>query len=161
MSRPIYEKESDRANERVAAEKFREYLSHTLIPAPKSIELREAPKLYPFDYEILSDGKPWAIVEIKCRKNRRDDYPSYMISLEKIRVLREAAHIRDLPSFLLVSWADMVGYAPAVSVAERGIKSWGGRIDRNDPRDQEAVLYVPNSLFTPVKSRQDGCPPPG
>lgn len=158
MSRPIYEREGDRDNERQAAEKFREYLVQTLIPKPGSVELREAPRLHPFDYEVIVDGKPWALVEIKCRKNRREDYPSYMIGLQKIRGLREAAHIRNMASFLLVSWSDTLGYAPAVSIAERGIKSWGGRIDRNDPFDQEAVLYVPNSLFTAIPQKER---PPG
>ena len=148
MSRPIYESEDDRSNERQAADKFRKHLEQALIPKPESVELREAPRLYPFDYEIIVDGKPWAIVEIKCRKNRLEDYDSYMISMEKIRGLREAAHIRNMASFLLVSWSDTLGYAPAVSIAERGIKSWGGRTDRNDPKDQEVVLYAPHSLFT-------------
>lgn len=151
MSRPIYERPEDRARERAAMARLEAHLRVTIAPTPKEIELVEAPRLHPFDYEVMVDGRLWGLVEVKCRNNRQGDYPNYMISERKVRVLREAAHARGVTPILLVSWADKTGYADATRLIERGIRAWGGRSDRNDPADQEAVIHAPLSVFTEVK----------
>lgn len=143
MNRPIYEKDDDRKREREVMEKFIRHLDSD----GSSNESREAPRLYPFDYEVNKEGEAWAIVEIKCRTNKMDFYPNYMISLEKMRVLREQAHMRNVIPILLVCWTDAAGYANANDAVGRGIRSYGGRYDRNDPMDHEAVIHIPLSLF--------------
>lgn len=146
MNRPIYERAEDRKREAEAMEKF---LSHIRLEKQgQQVTANEAPPLHPYDYEVLVDGRPWALIEVKCRSNKRDAYPNYMISTEKVRVLREASHARGLAAFLLVSWADIIGYAGAETAASRGVRAWGGRYDRADPKDQEYVFHIPLTAFT-------------
>ena len=141
--RPIYERDEDRRREREAMNKL---IAH-LDASGDAYDGNEAPRLYPFDYEVLREGKPWAIVEIKCRTNTMMFYSNYMISMEKMRVLREEARIRNVEPLLMVCWSDAIGYANADEAAARGIKAYGGRYDRNDPMDHEAVMHIPLSVF--------------
>lgn len=154
IARPVYERDEDRDRER---EVISEFVAH-LASEGKNPKANEAPRLYPFDYEVLLDGKPWALVEIKCRTNKMGDYSNYMISADKIRILREEAHIRNVEPILIVSWSDRIGYAGAVEASVRGIRAYGGRYDRNDPMDHESVIHIPHSIFNIFKIKEQGPP---
>lgn len=150
--RPIYEKKEDRKRQAKAMAELVDYLHSVSVTKQKTINTIEAPLLCPFDYEMTFKDKFWALVEVKCRTNKQDEYDNYMIGASKVQALVHAAKSRKLASYLLVSWADKVGVADAVDVLEQSETGWGGRHDRNDPADTEDVLHVPYSLFTIIKN---------
>lgn len=148
--RPIYEQKEDRERQGKAILELINYLNS--MNESKKVNAIEAPVLYPFDYEMLFKGKFWALVEVKCRTNKQDEYDNYMIGAGKIKALLDAAKGRKLSAFLLVSWADKIGVADARAIIEQSSMGWGGRHDRNDPADMEDVLHVPYHLFTTIKT---------
>ncbi len=147
--RPLYETKDDREKQKAAIDELVSFLKKD----GGDIRANEAPRLYPYDYEILKDGKPLALVEVKCRNARMDAYVNYMVSASKIRTLREQAHIREVSPWLLVDWSDCIGYADADKAASRGITAYGGRYDRDDPMDREVMTHIPFSVFTIFKKK--------
>ena len=100
-------------------------------------------------------GVAW--LEIKNRSNPIKQYPTFMLSMAKIMTAQQLSEASGLPSFVVVRWADAIGYTRIDSddeyeldVAYIGI---GGRTDRNDAQDIEPLVYIRNSAFTLWKNR--------
>ena len=127
-------------------------------------------KKYQLDYLLLKNdpdpdfsenrndekiGVAW--LEIKNRSNPIKQYPTFMLSMAKIMTAQQLSEASGLPSFVVVRWADAIGYTRIDSddeyeldVAYIGI---GGRTDRNDAQDIEPLVYIRNSAFTLWKNR--------
>ena len=135
MSRPLYESGLDRANERAVADVLLERWRCSAVKLPISYEL---------DYALVRDGTVRAWAEVKCRRNARDRYPTYMISLRKVLAGLAMAERTNLPFLLLVQWADALGW---VTPSARGIQI-GGRHDRGDSADVEPVIHIPIDTFS-------------
>ena len=131
--RPIYERGKDRDNERRVAE----WLAARQPGGKRAVQM---PKRYPVDYALI-DGPgvftDW--LEIKCRTNTRDAYPTYMVSLEKIRAMFDLARFTALPARLVVRWEDALGYL-TLPTSDYEIKM-GGRRDRDDWQDIEPMAH--------------------
>lgn len=137
--RPLYETPKDKARALSVAV--------TLAGAWGYRTCTPTPDLHVADF-ILQDhvsGVGPAIVEVKCRTNRKDAYPTYMLSKAKYdRLLELCADNPGTSAVLIVSWADAVGACilPAEHTVGRG-----GRWDRGDARDVEPIVYIPISAF--------------
>lgn len=136
--RPRYETQHDRARQRMAMAR---------VCAATGTDARETPPLCAWDYEVVRDGQVVAIAEVKCRLCNSSTYPTYMISLRKMEDMRREADERSVAAVLVVSWQDRTGYAMIPEAMSNGLVAHGGRTDRNDPMDTEAVLHIPIDRF--------------
>jgi hypothetical protein len=138
--RPIYERDHDRVAQAQAV---------GALARATGTEAMPTPPLTFYDYEMLRDGKPVAIVEIKCRTKQ---YDPFWVSHEKMVRLHCEARQRSLAGILLVQWPDMTGW---LAVDKLDYESWptatGGRTDRDDPKDIERMAEFPLSWFTTLE----------
>jgi hypothetical protein len=72
-----------------------------------------------------------------------------MISKHKIDTLIATAESLKIMPILAVKWTDAQGWIDLTKVAPIRTEV-GGRIDRNDPKDQEQVYHYPISRFVDV-----------
>jgi hypothetical protein len=132
--RPLYESNEDLDREWTAVFEFCEY-SKT-FPVKLPIGARA-------DYLLCRKRDAVAVVEVKCRKNKRHTYPTYMLSKSKYDALCEYTEM-GLHAVLLVRWEDDIGY---VSIPAEHEVATGGRTDRNDPLDVEKVVLIDINKF--------------
>lgn len=138
MTRPTYETEEDRAREDAVS---------LGLAMWSNAEIRETPKYYPYDRVALRDGKVVALIEIKCRKARKDAYRSLMISAHKVLDLRRNAVDMGVPGLLAVSWiCGAVGIIDVTKVDPERF-TVKGRTDRGDSDDVEPVAELAISDF--------------
>ena len=138
--RPVYETEAHLQGEEEVAKKLEAWINNPLATVVKT------PPLAPYDYCIVKKGLISGVVEIKVRSNPSDKYPTYMISLEKVSQCTSHANIIGCPFYVVVQWTDELGrWKFDRDQYTTGI---GGRTDRNDSMDQEAVIYIPIKNFS-------------
>jgi len=96
----LYETEEDRFAERAALDAFeREY-------GVVCVQLKPQ---YPVDAMMIVDGKPAAFIEVKCRKNKSDAYPTVLAAVHKIIRLLELENATGFPGMMLFRWKDRWG----------------------------------------------------
>lgn len=134
--RPIYETSADRQRE----DDVRRYISDNYA----CIYMKTAVLAGVDGYLYYPDQRLAAIVEIKCRKNAYNKYPTYMISANKWRNGLQLAKEKEVPFMLVVSFTDGVYVTKMKDSYE--IKQ-GGRYDRGDSMDVEDCIYIPMSDF--------------
>jgi hypothetical protein len=134
--RPIYETESDRRNE-VSVQEF--------LTTKYSCRYEKTAHLATAD-AILSnaDGVPWAVLEVKTRKNSSTKYPTYMISANKVNGMMQLAEERGCVPLLVVKFTDGIF---AIKLRRGFDTASGGRQDRGDFRDIETCVYIPMERF--------------
>lgn len=145
--RPIYESERDREAE---AEAIATYAGLT------GWHPVQMPRLYPYDYDMMRGTSRRAIVEVKCRKNPREEYSSLMIGHHKVETLYERAIALDCDGILLVRWTDSTGWLSLVEYppTEWLVKDKRGRtVQTRDEHDIETCAFFPVSWFTVVEDR--------
>lgn len=132
--RPLYESNDDLDREWAAVLEFCEHSKTFPIKLPIGARA---------DYMLCRNRDAVAVVEVKCRKNNRRTYPTYMLSKSKYDALCEYTNM-GLHAALLVSWEDDIGY---VSIPTEHEVARGGRTDRNDPLDVEQVVLIDINKF--------------
>lgn len=135
--RPLYERQEDLDREWMAVQEFCNHAA--AIPVKLPIEARA-------DYMLFRGRDAKAIVEIKCRKNRRTAYPTYMISKSKYDALCQWQSMGFYVA-LVVNWEDDIGY---VSIPVDHEIGKGGRWDRGDPMDVEPVVLISVDKFKTI-----------
>lgn len=143
--RPIYETETDISREAGFA---------GVIQSAWNCHMIKQPKMVGVDYALAkASGIISAFCEIKCRTNPRLQYPTYMISAGKKLTADALSNSLGVPVILAIRWADCAGYV-VLNELKAGdgfqLRS-GGRRDRGDPQDIEAVCLIPVSLFRPIR----------
>ena len=134
MSRPIYETEADRANERRVADILLDRWRCTAVKLPRRYEI---------DYALSRGNRVMAWAEVKCRTNPREQYPTYMVALGKVIAGLDLAQRTNLPFMLVVQWTDSLGWVtPKLDAIHIG-----GRHDRGDGDDEEPVAHIPITEF--------------
>lgn len=132
MARPTYEKSSDRSAEEIAIKKF-------INSFDEEVEFIKLPIQYKMDFALTRNGIITALVEVKCRKNNKNAYSTYMISMSKLLSAASYKAI-GINCILLVQWSDQIGWI------QMDHKEWsfkvGGRKDRNDWQDIEPVGHI-------------------
>lgn len=95
------------------------------------------------DYVLVKDGLAKAIVEIKCRTNKSDQYDEYLLGEKKYTALCNWANYGFTP-ILLISWPDAMGY---VKVPVEHKISIQGRNDRGASITADKVVLIDMSQF--------------
>lgn len=133
--RPTYETDADIAKEaevaKVAAEKW-------------NCEMFKLAKFGQFDFAAIRSGQIKAFVEIRCRSNRSDAYPTMIVSANKVIAAWQTEMATGIPAFFVVRWTDQIGF---INLAQRFAVTIGGRVDRGDKADIEAVCHIPIDQF--------------
>jgi hypothetical protein len=141
--RPIYETKDDRVRERFVAE---------AVAAHWRVDLERETRLAVNDYKLTTNGKPFALMEVKCRvgydwTTLRFMY-TYMLSLKKWNDLWKLCRENDWALCLAIAdmnaevWAaKWRGTPPDYDVRN------GGRRDRNDDADIEKCVFIPTDEF--------------
>ena len=129
--RPIYETSENRKSEQAVAD---------LLASAWKTSILKLPKLAKIDRLVVADGNVRAWLEIKCRYNRMDAYPTYMISAHKIKDGLALSEATKIPFILVVSWSDGVRWTKVESMYPTRS---GGRVDRGDAQDIELVCDIP------------------
>jgi hypothetical protein len=140
--RPIYERDHDRVAQAQAV---------GALARATGTEAMPTPPLTFYDYEMLRDGKPVAIVEVKRRYNRISKYPTYKIGTRKLNEVQNEADSRDMIGIILVQWDDALGY---VSLRKYPASMWevkendGRTVKTRDKHDIEPMSYAKIPWFT-------------
>ena len=95
------------------------------------------------DYVLARDGYARAIVEIKCRTNKSDQYDEYMLGEKKYTALCNWQSMGFAP-ILLISWPDAMGY---VKVPVEHKISMQGRNDRGASITADKVVLIDMKHF--------------
>ena len=143
QQRKIYERPEDLAKERVTLARFTEHLK--LGMGYKAFKLHQHERI---DFLVLareeSGARPiW--IEIKCRDFSYGDFDTHFLAEQKYRMLQGLAQAGQ-KCFVLFALNDG-DYSFRVGGFDAfGIKL-GGRSDRGDLLDQEAIVHIPHNLF--------------
>lgn len=95
------------------------------------------------DYVLVKDGLAKAIVEIKCRTNKSDQYDEYLLGEKKYTALCNWANYGFTP-ILLISWPNAMGY---VKVPVEHTTSMQGRNDRGASITADKVVLIDMGQF--------------
>ena len=107
-------------------------------------KMRKQDKFNQFDYVAIRNNKVAAFIELRCRSNEMDAYPTCFITTNKLSAAHSMHMATGLPILFLVGWSDKTGYA---DLTKQYPVTIGGRTDRNDAADVEAVAEIPISEF--------------
>ena len=135
--RPTYESEADRGRQASVVAKLERAFSLTAT-APKD-------PFAPYD-SIFRFAHHACVVEIKVRRNPREQYDTYMLSEAKYLALCSLVE-RGANALLAVQWTDELG---VVRIPAEHTVGTGGRFDRGDSRDVERVVLIPTGAFIRV-----------
>lgn len=138
MTRPIYETQTDRNNERRLAAKIEKHYGCILSKMPMKLSL---------DFMAIRDGKAVAFIEARQRKIAMNTYPTYMLSLYKAMQARSLTMTTGLPCFLAVQWTDKAGIAKLPPAHEDMHIQMGGTTRRDDPQDIEPMVHFDIANF--------------
>ena len=131
--RKVYETPEDLINENEV--KF-------IVETRWKSKLNKLPKFSAADYLIEKENTTIGFAEIKCRKKTFEQFYSYSISLNKYIALFNLAELTGLTSILIVSFnKEKIMYLKIDSPKNHEIY-YGGRFDRNDPEDAEAMIKI-------------------
>lgn len=135
MTRPLFETSEDLDREAAATKALCEHLGADAIKLPMRSRA---------DQLLHSEGECVAIVEAKCRNISSARYEDYMLSASKYNALCDWAE-KGFNTYLLVRWTDTTGY---IQIPTEHGTGTGGRYDRGDLADIEAMVYIPVDSFT-------------
>ena len=133
MSRPYYERDSDRINEG----RIIEFLSR------RGNRVHALKRAYPCDLFIKNDNGDTYIAEYKRRHCNHDKYSTFIISAHKIAQCLLLASALKCNFYIIVEYDDGIFVAPP----EGYHVSIGGRYDRDDTQDVEPVIEIPRDKF--------------
>ena len=143
--RRTYETERDRDNEKRIMGRLGKYFEEVVKLPHKSV----------FDYaEIGRSNKGGKyirnFIEIKKRSNPKEQYPTYMISSDKIRHAFSYINNFNVGFKLVVEWKDKTGI---YTLRKNDSFNLGcnGRFDRGDWQDVDPVVYIPIGDFYEVE----------
>jgi len=143
MSRQMYENEATKARERSLAE---------IVESKWNCELNKVSIKYRVDCLAMRDNTPVSWIELRCRENTKDQYPTLMISLAKVQGAKSLAQDTGLPVLLVVEWTDCVAF---VDLANVGFTlGFGGRNQMRDWQDREPVCYIDTKEFTSLTTKE-------
>lgn len=138
-ARPVYETDKNQIREWQAIVRFGQRYSRRPV---------RLPKFYHVDYAMKEMDSPtltsW--VEVKCRENKRDAYPTLILSVHKVLAGVQLGEATRMPFVLFVEWTDYAGHVTIRDTSRLRVIV-GGRYDRNDPQDVEPVFEIPIRKF--------------
>ena len=140
--RPTYETKDSLTREGVVAK---------AVASAWASDAVKMPKYYKCDYALSRGKMVKAFLEIKCRDVLPDTYETIILSADKFTFLLEMERSTRVPCFFVVRFSDnSIRYAKLSEVKGFTIEI-GGRFDRNDDDDTEAVVHIPIGEMKPLK----------
>ena len=152
MTRPKYESEKHRENERRIITEICNFYPYNF---------REMPLFHTYDFDltvpnplIQGDFSRVAITEVKWRSGlSAGKYPEYWISQKKILFCLSYSEYYEKPFYLVVEFTEGIYITAAIKWSD--FRSWkirrGGRTDRDDPKDLEDMVLIPLGKFKPYR----------
>ena len=138
--RPIYEDSASKADESRIAK---------VVEQLWKCKVEKLPRKNYVDYALMRDKELSAYAEVKSRKNERNKYPTWMVSLEKWMYAKRIAEVSNgVPMLFIVEWTDGI-YWLRQDTAEFFV-GVGGRSDRGDDMDRELCVFVNVNQFLPL-----------
>lgn len=138
--RPIYETQSDLNKEQVFAKEMSEKWGY---------EFKKLSRVYIVDWMVMRNDELRCFAELKCRNNRKDKYPTLMLSLHKWMRGKELAKETNTSFRLIIKWEDGIFQHEAGTWPVT--YGYGGRKDRADNQDMEAMVFIPTMAFKEIK----------
>lgn len=136
MTRPLYESAADRAHEQQLVTQFAGAFGR---------RARKLPLQYRLDYAITDERDDvLAFAEAKWRSHAFGQYPTLILSLQKVLAAMQLSSMFQRDSWLVVRWADCAGYTRLTGDYRVSIL---GRSDRGDWQDIEPVCHIPMERF--------------
>ena len=144
MTRPLYESREDRAHEQQLVTRFAGAFGR---------RARKLPLQYRLDYAIINERDDvLAFAEAKWRSHAFGQYPTLILSLNKVLAAMHLSSAFGRDSWLVVRWADCCGYTRITGDYRVTIL---GRSDRGDWQDIEPVCHIPAQSFQLLKEQTD------
>lgn len=142
-TRPVYETRYNEGREWAAIRRFGDRYGRRPV---------KLPKFYHVDYAMMEKdtNKITSWVEVKCRENIKDKYPTLILSVHKVLSGIQIAKATNMGFVLFVEWVDYAGHV-LIDDRHNFQVSIGGRYDRSDPQDVEPVFEIPISRFSCYK----------
>ena len=143
---PKYVQPCDRQNEIRAMERLVKVMSWER-PA-SNFTFKQCSDTSSWDGEVFSNGKLFALVEVRGRNGDKDRYTHWHTRKAKIDKIKAAADKAGVLFILLVTWD---GEPFALNVKKTEWESHvSGRLDRGDPADWEELYLIPSSAFKKI-----------
>lgn len=130
----LFETKEDLEREQIAVFRFAAFTNSVPYKMPMESQA---------DYIMMRGPDAKAIVEIKCRTTRSDQYSEYMIGEKKYNALCKWAEYGFQP-ILLISWSDGIGY---VKCPVEHKKSMQGKNDRGPEVVPDPVILIDIAKF--------------
>lgn len=141
-NRGFYETKESLAREAEVAQQVAE------VWKAKSVKM---PKYYKCDYALARGRAVKAFMEIKCRDVSPETYKTIILSVDKFTFLVETDRATKIPCLFVVRFSDgSTRYARLAELKDFSVEI-GGRFDRNDPDDTEAVVHIPIGEMKPLE----------
>lgn len=140
--RPKYESKRDRINQREVI--------NAVVATHPGARWTEFPAFHVVDFAVLRGDDMVGLIEVKCRACPSTEYVDYAISEAKWLHMIEEGKAQGVPVFLVVRFTDKTLWTP---VTPGPFKVYaGGRRDRKDKKDVEAMVHLPWKQFHPIGS---------
>jgi len=114
-----------------------------------SCNLHKMPKAQHIDWVATRGKQATAFIELKCRTNKRHQYPTLMLSFSKWMHGIQMASAAAIPFLLVIRWLDGTYYLKVTDSTPMRVEH-GGRQDRGDWQDMEPVVQIDINLFRPL-----------
>ena len=137
--RPTYETKEDLERENEIAR---------IVSQAFKCELQKLHKYNQFDYVAVRNKIVVAFFEMRRRNNEMSKYKTMIVSMNKVLSAHLVKTATNMDTFFVVMWNDCVGYT---SLSRQFEVQIGGRTDRNDLADIEAVCHIPIEDFIAIK----------
>jgi len=144
--RQKYETETDRKNERDAADMIEKAWNCRAI--------KMGGEFAPVDFILVGKktGKIYAMMEVKCRLgNTHTRFDTIFISQSKVDNLVRISGNHEVPGFLVWRMSDGLFYIKAGEGVDPDFSEMGGRTDRGDRQDIEMMNHYKNTRMVGVK----------
>jgi hypothetical protein len=136
VTRPIYHRDEDA--ELAVGEAIAEWVGAEMI---------KTDEFCCFDFLALRGGQLVGILEVKCRNNPIYEYPSLMLSKQKVDRILQASELLRVPALLAVSFLGQIAVMDLSGFKDLGPARYGERTDRGDKMDRELVYDLPIDRF--------------
>jgi hypothetical protein len=144
VTRPTYETPANKEREDALAREACWHLAMHWVGFPQFAN---------FDKLFMVGREPIQWVEIKGRDNEMRKYPTFMISMKKVKAGAALQKITKVPAYFGIGWVDAIGLIRVDSSHKIDL---GGRVDRGDPDDIEGCAYYPIDNFEVVCRLEPG-----
>jgi hypothetical protein len=145
MSRPTYETPETLANEKRIIGEFCEKMWETTGKHPIPFKLSKNDRI---DYALSVNGRVTSWAEVKKRSVTVDEYKELIMSFSKYNALHRMMD-HGFKSLLVFEFNDGIHWLN-VKELDKPKVSIHGRTDRDDPADQEPVIWIPRNLWIPL-----------